>query len=191
MSLPAALGGPALTGWRLTQSIYAATWDDGEGAFRYGGRWNSKGLPVVDCSLDASTAILEVAVHTGFRALDTVPHSVTAFEIVNPSDVLVVNESDVPIPTGLRRQSPAPDSRLLATRCSRPTGLSSFAAPFRNTAGICFSSPHKLPEATLSNHRSDLPWIRAFIRHRPDRRAETAWPRAWRCRGQPTSRMPF
>ena len=107
MSLPAALGGPALTGWRLTQSIYAGTWDDGEGAFRYGGRWNSKGLRVVYCSLDASTAILEVAVHTGFRALDTVPHSVTAFEIANPTDVLVVNESDVPNPNWLAPSIPS------------------------------------------------------------------------------------
>lgn len=107
MTLPAALGGPALTGWRLTQSIYAGTWDDGEGAFGTGGRWNSKGVRSVYCSLDAATAVLEVAVHTGFRALDTVAHTMTAFEIVNPGDVLVVNESDVPNPNWLAPSIPS------------------------------------------------------------------------------------
>ena len=45
--------------------------------------------------------------HTGFRALDTVPHTVTAFEIANPGDVLVVNEFDVPNPNWLTPSIPS------------------------------------------------------------------------------------
>ncbi|MEA2728512.1 MAG: hypothetical protein QOF70_2987, partial [Acetobacteraceae bacterium] len=58
--------------WRLDQQGFAATWDSGEGAYRLGGRWNTKGVRAVYCSVDPATAILEVAVHKGFRALDTV-----------------------------------------------------------------------------------------------------------------------
>jgi hypothetical protein len=71
--LPVALGGSELIAWRLDQAAYAPNWDSGEGAHRVGGRWNSKGVRAVYCSLDPSTAILEFAVHKGSRALDTVP----------------------------------------------------------------------------------------------------------------------
>lgn len=107
MSLPAALGGPALVGWRLTPSAFAPTWDDGEGAFQFGGRWNSKGVRAVYCSLDAATATLEVAVHAGFRALDTVAHTLIAFEIADPGDVLVVHETDVPNTNWLTPATPS------------------------------------------------------------------------------------
>ncbi|TIQ24785.1 MAG: RES domain-containing protein, partial [Mesorhizobium sp.] len=63
--LPAALGGSDLVGWCLDQAAFAPTWDSGEGAYRVGGRWNSRGVRAVYCSIDPSTAILEVAVHKG------------------------------------------------------------------------------------------------------------------------------
>ncbi|MDB5856560.1 MAG: hypothetical protein JWQ76_249 [Ramlibacter sp.] len=53
------------------------------------------------CSLDAATAIIEVAVHTGFRALDIVPHVSTVLEIKDPALVHVVTPSNVPNPTWL------------------------------------------------------------------------------------------
>ena len=87
--------------WRLDQEVYKATWDSGEGAFQTGGRWNSRGTRCVYCSLDASTAILEVAVHKGFTALNTVPHVVTCAEILDPNDVHVVHACDVPNPSWL------------------------------------------------------------------------------------------
>ena len=72
--LPPLLGGKDLIGWRIDNNRHAATWDSGEGSFRFGGRWNSRGVRAVYCSLDPATAILEVAVHKGFRVLDTVAH---------------------------------------------------------------------------------------------------------------------
>lgn len=72
--LPAALGGKDFIAWRLDRDAYAPTWDSGEGSYLAGGRWNSKGVRAVYCSIDPATAILEVAVHKGFDVLDTVHH---------------------------------------------------------------------------------------------------------------------
>jgi RES domain-containing protein len=106
MPLPAVLGGSGIVGWRLDQDAHASTWDSGEGAFRQGGRWNSRGRRAVYCSLDPSTAILEVAVHKTFRVLDTVPHMLTAFTVQNPAAVHVVWPDDVPNPNWLRPGMP-------------------------------------------------------------------------------------
>lgn len=104
--LPASLGGSELVAWRLDQFKYAATWDSGEGAFLVGGRWNSRGIRAVYCSIDPATAILEVAVHKGFRALDTVPHMMTAATI-DPAGVFVVEPVTVPNPNWLRPGIPS------------------------------------------------------------------------------------
>ena len=63
--LPPPLGGRELVAWRLDQAAFAAQWDSGEGAYRAGGRWNSRGVRAVYCSIDPATAILEVAVQRG------------------------------------------------------------------------------------------------------------------------------
>jgi RES domain-containing protein len=105
--LPAPLGGRELVAWRLDQAAYASTWDSGEGAYRFGGRWNSKGVRAVYCAIDPSTAILEVAVHKTFRALDTVPHMLTAIIVTEPSDVFVVEPGTIPNPAWLRPGIPS------------------------------------------------------------------------------------
>lgn len=105
--LPGALGGTELLAWRLDQAVYGSTWDSGEGAYRVGGRWNSAGLRAVYCALDPATAILEVAVHKGFHALDTVPHVLTAALIADAGAVHVVKPDDVPNPNWLRPGIPS------------------------------------------------------------------------------------
>jgi RES domain-containing protein len=108
ISRPAALGGGGgLTAWRLDPAKFAATWDSDEGAFRFGGRWNSRGVRAVYAALDPATAILEVAVHKGFEVLDTLPHTVTAFEIDDPAQVHVVDPDTVPNPHWLRPCNPS------------------------------------------------------------------------------------
>lgn len=99
---PVLLSGSELVAWRLDQAIHASTWDSREGAYRVGGRWNSKGIRAVYCSLDPATAILEVAVHKGFRALDTVAHTMTALTITDPAEVHVVEPGSVPNSNWLR-----------------------------------------------------------------------------------------
>jgi RES domain-containing protein len=107
MPLPAALGGSELVAWRLDTAGFAANWDSGEGAFLYGGRWNSKGVRAVYCSLDPATAILEVAVHKGFRTLDVVPHVLTAAIILDPAGVHVVDPTSLSNANWLRPGLPS------------------------------------------------------------------------------------
>ena len=92
--------------WRLDRHIFKATWDSGEGAFLFGGRWNSKGVRAVYCSLDPSTAILEVAAHKGFEQLDAVAHILTALDISIAAAIHVVEPDDVPNPDWLRPFTP-------------------------------------------------------------------------------------
>jgi RES domain-containing protein len=96
-----------LVGWRLDAAPFHTGWDSGEGAYRAGGRWNGIGVRAVYCSLDPATAILEVAVHKGFRALDTVPHVLTAATITDATKVHVVEPAAVPDPDWLRPGTPS------------------------------------------------------------------------------------
>jgi RES domain-containing protein len=50
--------------WRICQQKYAASAFSGDGAFRYGGRWNSRGISVVYLGGNPSIAALEVVVNT-------------------------------------------------------------------------------------------------------------------------------
>jgi RES domain-containing protein len=93
--------------WRLDLATYATTWDSGEGSFRVGGRWSSAGVRAVYAALDPATAILEVAVHKGFRVLDTVAHVLTSATITDPGQVRVVSSDDIPNPNWLRAGVPS------------------------------------------------------------------------------------
>jgi RES domain-containing protein len=87
--------------WRLDAERHAATWHTGEGSFRVGGRWNSPGIRAIYASLDPATATLEVAVHKGFRVLDTQPHILTSGHIIDPGKIHIVEPKDVPNPNWL------------------------------------------------------------------------------------------
>ena len=96
--LPAPLGAGGFTFWRLDLAVHAATWQTGEGSYRAGGRWNSPGIRAVYASLDPATAILEVAVHKGFKVLDTVRHILTSARITDPSQIHVIDAASLPNP---------------------------------------------------------------------------------------------
>ena len=49
--------------WRIVKKAHAATAFSGEGARRFGGRWNSPGTPVVYTSGTLALAALETLVH--------------------------------------------------------------------------------------------------------------------------------
>jgi RES domain-containing protein len=100
--LPAPLGRGPLTLWRLDHERHKDRWNSGEGARLFGGRWNSVGQKAVYCSVDPATVILELAVHKGFRALDTVPHVLTAATVHVDAIVRVLKPSVVPNPNWLR-----------------------------------------------------------------------------------------
>jgi RES domain-containing protein len=49
--------------WRICREPYAAEAFSGEGARRFGGRWNSRGVPMVYCSSSLALAAIELFVH--------------------------------------------------------------------------------------------------------------------------------
>jgi RES domain-containing protein len=49
--------------WRIVKAKHAATAFSGKGAADHGGRWNSRGVPVVYASVTKSLAVLECLVH--------------------------------------------------------------------------------------------------------------------------------
>jgi RES domain-containing protein len=51
------------SGWRIVPQSHARDAFDGEGARRYGGRWNSVGTPLIYASEHKSLAALEILVH--------------------------------------------------------------------------------------------------------------------------------
>lgn len=63
----------SITAWRITQARYVEGDDaaaaraalGGEGARLYGGRWNSRGVPVAYAAGSRSLALLEILVHLG------------------------------------------------------------------------------------------------------------------------------
>ena len=105
--LPGPLGGAELVAWRLDDRKFKETWDSGEGAYIAGGRWNSKGVRAVYCSIDPATAILEVAVHKTFKTLDTVAHVLTSLTLAQPSDAHVVDSETIPNANWLRPGIPS------------------------------------------------------------------------------------
>lgn len=107
MPLPPPLGDGALRLWRLDRARHARTWDSGEGSFLAGGRWSSRGRRAVYCALDPATAILEVAAHKTFQALDVDPHVLTSARIKAPARVHVLDIATLPNPNWLFPGAPS------------------------------------------------------------------------------------
>ena len=70
--------------WRVTNARFAATAMSGEGAFRYGGRWNSPGFRAVYLAETVALAALEIVAHAG-----SVAERYVAFEVDVPSRLVV------------------------------------------------------------------------------------------------------
>ena len=81
--------------WRLVRPGFAPGLD-GRGAERYGGRWNSPGLPAVYCASHLSLAVLEYFVHLPpeLRRRDSLP-LMTAVELrVGGGEAEAVGDDD-------------------------------------------------------------------------------------------------
>jgi RES domain-containing protein len=79
--------------WRLTLKKHAAP--DGEGARRYGGRWNKPGTPAVYTSGTLSLAALEYLVHVDS---DILPDSLVSIKATIPDSLSIetLKASDLP-----------------------------------------------------------------------------------------------
>jgi RES domain-containing protein len=90
--------------WRICQRRFRAL--DGEGARRAGGRWNSKGVPVVYTAGSLSLATLELFVHVRPFLLSG-RSRLTIIEILIPDAVRIEQLKLAKLPSGWRRY-PAP-----------------------------------------------------------------------------------
>ena len=167
MPLPWVAGAP--TAWRLDLQARGSIWDSGVGSAKVGGRWNPVGNPVVYCSADPATAIVEVVVHKGFAVLDAVPHVLTRARILEVTDVHVVMPDDVPNAAWLTPGRRATDNNRSGARCCKSTRSSSSRVRSPARAGTSCS--------TLLVQRDDTSWklrsdsrstrvsIRPLVRH--------------------------
>lgn len=90
--------------YRILRKRYAKAPFDGEGAYRYGGRWSSPGVRLAYASEHLSLAMIEYFVHLDRD--DPPPDLVVAAADV-PDDVSRVNVSPARLPANWR-QTPAP-----------------------------------------------------------------------------------
>ena len=85
--------------WRLARRAHAAL--DGEGARRYGGRWNSAGRRLLYTSSHLSLAALEALAHFD---VDEVPEDLQAFAIEIPDALAMEQVTADILPIGWTRQ---------------------------------------------------------------------------------------
>lgn len=88
--------------WRIVKAKHAASAFDGDGAWIFGGRWNSRGTRVVYTSSTLSLAALENFVHlnppVAFKYMAIpVDFNETLVEAINPAD-LAANWTESPPP---------------------------------------------------------------------------------------------
>src|SRR5947209_168483 len=82
-----------VTAFRIVKRSFAGSAFSGEGARRYGGRWNSVGTPMVYTSESRSLAALEILVHLEGPARG---YSVIRCAIPDEVDIEVLAEADLP-----------------------------------------------------------------------------------------------
>ncbi len=75
-----------ITAFRICKTKYASTAFDGEGAFRFGGRWNSRGTRIIYVAGSLSLAALEMLVHLDDDSL-LFEYSYVSVQI--PTDLIV------------------------------------------------------------------------------------------------------
>ncbi len=94
--------------WRIVKARHAATAFSGEGAAKNGGRWNSRGVPVVYASGTKSLAALESLVHLN----PPVRFKYVAI-LIKFHDALVQTVPPKSLPADWRAEPPSPASQRL------------------------------------------------------------------------------
>jgi RES domain-containing protein len=98
-----------ITAYRLFNSIHASGWNSGEGAFKYGGRWNSKGFRVLYASASLALATLEVLVNLDDEeVLEDYAYAAIQFPESSVTDIreiaeIPANWNDYPAPEAVRK----------------------------------------------------------------------------------------
>jgi RES domain-containing protein len=111
-----------MAGWRIVRRVRAGDAFSGEGARRFGGRWNSPGTAVVYVSDSLALAALETLVHLNPQlSLDYV-----SFRVEWPDDLL--ENLDVP-PAGWSVSPAGPASQHVGDQWARENRSPALAVP--------------------------------------------------------------
>ncbi len=89
--------------WRICDAKYTKTAFDGQGAKKYGARWNPIGTEVVYTSSSLALAALELLVHLGVKAS---PKSYVAIPVDIPENLLVDQVDSSNLPSNWRDEPP-------------------------------------------------------------------------------------
>ena len=110
-------------GWRIVKERHAATAFSGEGAAKTGGRWNSRGVPVVYTSCTKALAALESLVHLNPPVL----FKYVAFRIKFDAALVEIFPAKA-LPAGWQTEPPPPSTKAIGdawVRESRSAGRGS------------------------------------------------------------------
>jgi RES domain-containing protein len=110
--------------WRIVKAKHAATAFSGEGAAKTGGRWNSRGVPVVYASSTKSLAALETLVHLN----PPVPFQYVAFRLQFDA-ALVENIPLNRLPADWRVEPPPPSTKAIGDAWAREVRSAVLALP--------------------------------------------------------------
>jgi RES domain-containing protein len=104
-----------ITAWRLVNRRRVGDAFTGDGARRYGGRWNRRGTPVVYLADSLALAALEYFVHLGREAARL---RFVYFRVAIPDDALEVLRPD-DLPTNWRAEPPPRETMDLGSAWTR------------------------------------------------------------------------
>ena len=104
--------------YRIVQAEWSASALDGEGARRYGGRWNLPGVAAVYVAESRALAALEILVHAPHEAL-RLDWMVIELEI---SDSQIVRVPPVVLPENWRAQPSSREAQVFGTNWLRSGG---------------------------------------------------------------------
>ncbi|HMO63952.1 MAG TPA: RES domain-containing protein [Verrucomicrobiota bacterium] len=99
--------------FRLVRDRHAGHAYDGEGARRYGGRWNLKGQPMVYTAASRALAVLEMLVNAGWEELVSATWVIVPAAV--PDDLLAAVEDSAPLPEDWCRHPAPPALARLGT----------------------------------------------------------------------------
>jgi RES domain-containing protein len=110
--------------WRIVKAKHAAAAFSGDGAAKTGGRWNSRGVPVVYASGTKSLAALETLVHLN----PPVPFQYVAFRLQFDA-ALVENIPLNRLPADWRVEPPPPSTKAIGDAWAREVRSAVLALP--------------------------------------------------------------
>ena len=112
--------------WRIVKAKYARDALDAEGARRYGGRWNERGIPVVYLSETLSLAILEIFVHLG--ASDSrIPYSAIPVDV--PEGISIDVLPDDQLPPNWKIEPPPRETKRIGTAWAKSNSALLLSVP--------------------------------------------------------------